>query len=133
MVTIFGLESSVFFTGWISQKKMRELYSISDVILLPSLYPEPFGRGSIEAMSFKKPVVASNIGGIPEAIFDGINGFLVPPGNPIALAEAVLTLIQDYGLREKMGKAGQDILRQEFNPEKILNKTINFYTKILDS
>lgn len=133
LVEILKLKSSVFFTGWIPQENIRAFYINSDIVLLSSVYPEPFGRVSIEAMSFGKPLVASDIGGIPEAVIDGVNGFLVPPGNYSAMAKAVLTLIRDCLLREKMGKAGQEILRRDFNPGEILKKTINFYTKILNS
>ena len=74
------LQSCVTFPGWVSQEEIMQFYENSDVVLIPSIYPESFGRGSIETMSFGKPVVASNVWGIREAVVDGVNGFLVPPG-----------------------------------------------------
>jgi glycosyltransferase involved in cell wall biosynthesis len=82
-------------------------------------------------MSFGKPVVASNVGGISEAVFDGVNGFLVPAGDVDALAEAVLRLVKDRCLRERMGQAGREILGKRFSSEEIVRKTIKLYEEVI--
>ena len=131
LVVSLELESYVEFVGWVCQDELMKFYADSDIFLLPSVCPESFGRGSIEAMSFGKPVVASNIGGIPEAVVDGVSGFLVPPGDADAMAEAVLRLVRDSCLRQRMGQAGREILEKRFNCEEIVRKTVNLYEEVM--
>jgi glycosyltransferase involved in cell wall biosynthesis len=85
-----------------------------DVLVLPSLQ-EPFGRSIIEAMALGVPVVASRVGGIPEIIRDGIDGLLVPPGDELALADAIGRLADDSALRRRLGRAGANTVRERFD------------------
>jgi len=120
-------------TGWVCHDEVMRFYANSDIVFLPSVYPDSFGRGSIEAISFGKPVVASDIGGISEAVVDGVNGFLVPAGDVDALAEAVLRLVRDRCLRERMGQAGREILEKQFNRKEIVRQTIKLYENVICS
>ncbi len=79
-----------------------------DVLVQPSAEPEPFGMVVIEAMASGKPVVATAHGGPLEIVVDGETGFLVPPGDPAALAEALARLIENPSLRRRMGAAGRE-------------------------
>jgi glycosyltransferase involved in cell wall biosynthesis len=79
----------------------------SSIAVVPSIWPEPFGIVVIEAMASGRPVVASRIGGIPDMIVDGTTGLLVPPGDPIALRQALARLLADPELRERMGQAAR--------------------------
>jgi glycosyltransferase involved in cell wall biosynthesis len=72
----------------------------------PSVWPEPFGIVVLEAMAAGRPVIASRIGGLPDVVVDAETGFLVPPGDPIALQEALERLLADQDLREQLGQAG---------------------------
>jgi glycosyltransferase involved in cell wall biosynthesis len=74
--------------------------------MAPSIWPEPFGLVALEAAAAGRPVIASNIGGLIDIVVDGVTGILVPPGNREAMAAALLRLIDDAGLRERMGAAG---------------------------
>jgi glycosyltransferase involved in cell wall biosynthesis len=130
LTAVLGLRDFVVFTGWVSQQSILALYAKCDIVLLPSVYPEPFGRGSIEAMSFGKPVVASRIGGIPEAIIDGVNGILIPAGDSDSMAEAVLRLVRDTCLKERMGQAALKILEQRFSSEEAVSQVIKLYTEL---
>ncbi len=77
------------------------LYRQSSIFVLPSL-AEAFGIAAVEALGSGLPVIASRVGGLAEIVEDGKNGLLVPPGDPQALAEAVLKLIQDEGALRTM-------------------------------
>lgn len=92
--------------GRLEGNELAHAYTDSDIFVLPSLY-EAYGIVAQEAMSFGLPVVASNVGGIPEQFSDGIEGFLVPPDDPTALAKALHKLILDPKLRAQMGSAGR--------------------------
>jgi len=120
-----GIERQVIFTGF-QRKELSSLYAIMDVLVLPSTY-EPFGNVSLEAMAFGKPVVASNVGGIPEVVVDGETGLLVPPGHSASLAQAVLLLLKDKELARQMGKAGRKRLRNYFTRERAIKELEQIY------
>jgi glycosyltransferase involved in cell wall biosynthesis len=84
-----------------------------DVAVLPS-YREAQGLTILEAMALSRPVVASNVGGIPEMIEDGVTGLLVPPGDPVALAAAIVRLLEDHSLADTLGRAGHDLVHDRF-------------------
>lgn len=83
---------------------VMEAWRRSSFALVPSLCPETFGIVVIEAMTMGRPVIASRIGGLIDIINDGENGFLVPPGDPLTLAQAIKCLLDDETLRERMGR-----------------------------
>jgi glycosyltransferase involved in cell wall biosynthesis len=87
--------------------RVEDVYRSSDVVVMPSRWQEPLGLISLEAGACRKPVVATRVGGIPEVVHDGVNGFLVEPGDVDALAARVEALIGDPTLRRAMGEAGR--------------------------
>jgi glycosyltransferase involved in cell wall biosynthesis len=84
-----------------------EAFRRSSIAVVPSVWAEPFGIVVIEAMAGGTPVVASDIGGIPEIVQDGISGLLVPPGDAVALRQALADLIADPLRRSAMGEAAR--------------------------
>ncbi|HOJ20800.1 MAG TPA: glycosyltransferase, partial [Armatimonadota bacterium] len=82
--------------------------------VLPTL-GDTFAQVILEAMASGLPVVASRVGAIPELVVEGETGFLVPPGDADALAQAVNLLLDESGLRERMGRAGWQRAREEFD------------------
>jgi glycosyltransferase involved in cell wall biosynthesis len=106
--------------------EIPSLYAEADIVVFPSLWPEPFGRIAIEAMAARKPVIGSAIGGIKETIEDG-TGILVDPGNVEQLREAITLLMHDPGLRKEMGRKGRKVAEELYAEEKVANKLINFY------
>ena len=106
-----SLEDKVVFTGW--RTDALAIISVMDVLVHPTLF-EGFGRAVLEAMALGKPVVASRVGGLREAIKDGDNGFLVDPGDPQALANKLLTLVHDDVLRKKLGQAAKETVASEY-------------------
>ena len=96
------------------QAAVLRFYMAADVVLVPSLN-EVLPLVICESMAFERPVVCSRIDAIPEAVTDGVEGFLVPPGNPNAIREAVLKLYKDPTLRERMGAAGRARVLKQFS------------------
>ena len=97
-----------------------------DMLCLPSLI-EGMGLVLLEAMYFGVPVVATQVGGIPELIIDGESGLLVAPGNSEALAVAITWLLDDPDLRQRLIVGGQR-RAQEFTVEKMVRQTEMVYT-----
>jgi glycosyltransferase involved in cell wall biosynthesis len=105
------------FIGW--QADMAGLYPALDILAVPSLYPEPFGRVSVEAQAAAVPVVSSLAGGLPETFVNDSTGIGVAPGDAEGLAGAILTLARDPQRRQRMGAAGQEWARERFSLERI--------------
>jgi glycosyltransferase involved in cell wall biosynthesis len=104
------LESNVIFAGNVPDEELPLYYAASDALILPSKdMSEGFGLTLLEANATGKPVIASNVGGIPSVVQNGYNGLLVPPNNPSLLAEAILTLAGDPELAGKMGRNGRQV------------------------
>lgn len=103
---LLGISGSVMFTGW--RADVPAVMSIFDIFILPSLN-EGMGKVLVEAMLLKKPIIASNVGGIPDLIRNGENGILIPPASPDKLAEAIIDLIKSEDKRNRMGERGRFI------------------------
>ncbi len=100
-----ALGGLVRFVGAQPQEALRTYYVAADVTVLPSYY-ESFGMVALEAMACGSPVVASRVGGLATTVRDGVTGFLVPDGDPAALAGRLDALLADPGLRRRLGRAG---------------------------
>jgi glycosyltransferase involved in cell wall biosynthesis len=101
----------VVFTG--RRDDVPAVTAALDVAVLPS-YREAQGLTILEAMALSRPVVASNVGGIPEMIQDGVTGLLVPPHDAEALAAAIVRLLRDHPLADTLGRAGHDLVHDRF-------------------
>lgn len=101
-----------------------------DIFVMPS-YSESFGVAAVEAASYGLPVIASNIGGIPEVVEDGITGLLIPPGDEEKLAQAILRLAGDSECRRSMGEAGRRMVSEKYDIERCLDKMETVYRKAL--
>ena len=124
-----GLENKVLFTGF--QKTPSYFIKRMDVFILPSLN-EGMGRVILEAMVHAKPVIASNVGGIPELIDDGQNGILVPPANAPALAAAMSRLIGQEPLLKKMGILSQAKVSEKFSLERMIKDIESLYVHLIE-
>jgi glycosyltransferase involved in cell wall biosynthesis len=105
------------FLGW--EAGMAALYPALDILAVPSLYPEPFGRVSVEAQAAAVPVVSSLAGGLPETFVPGRTGLGVEPEDIGGLASAIITLIRDPRRRRRMGEAGREWACTRFSLERI--------------
>jgi L-malate glycosyltransferase len=118
----------VVFTG-----RRRDISSLTGelcVAVLPSLR-EAQGISILEAMARRRPVVASAVGGIPEVITSGVDGVLVPPEDPVALSEAIIALIRDAGLRDRIGQAGYETVVERFSIDAQVRRLESVYDEEL--
>lgn len=128
LVKELNLGDNIEFLGFLDEGKKYRYIASADIVVIPSLW-EPFGIVLLESMACAKPVIASNIAGIPSIVADGKTGLLCEPGNVEDLAEKILMLVEDRPLREKMGKAGQERAK-EFTWDKIAKRTVELYKRI---
>ena len=123
-----GLEHSVILAG--ERVDVPEILAASDVFVLSSR-KEGLPYTIIEAMVAGLPVVATRVGGVPELVEDGVTGFLVPPGDPRALAEALQNVLDDSELRHRMGHAGRERALRGFSLDDMLRKTRRVYEEVV--
>ena len=119
-----GIERSVIFTG--RRDDVPAVTKSLDVAVLPS-YREAQGLSILEAMALSRPVVASNVGGIPEMIEDGRTGLLVPPHDAAALGAAIVRLLGDHPLADTLGRAGHDLVHDRFCVELMVRAVESIY------
>ena len=93
---------------------------------------EGLPRTVLEAMYLGKPVVATNVAGIPEQIVDGETGLLVPPGDPEALADALVHLLESSAVRERLGQRAAACVRERFTTGRMVRETAALYAELLD-
>ncbi|TAM43327.1 glycosyltransferase family 1 protein [bacterium] len=132
LVKFAGLEDRVTFTGFLSRKELKEYFLKSAVVVVPSLWPEPFCLVGIEAMSFAKPVVAYNTGGISSWLRDNYNGSLAERGEIKELARAVETILQDKKLALNMGENGRLLFAERFTEQKHFARLFSIYEALVD-
>jgi len=126
-----GIPSNCYsFLGYIPHAEMPEIYSRSSIYVLPSLI-ESFPFSVLEAMSSGTAVIASNVGGVPEMIDDGVDGLLVQPGNPEILAKNILFLLNNESERRKLSKMAREKIEKKFTSEIMSNKTEKIYKKTI--
>ncbi len=123
-----GIEKKVLFLG--ERFDIANILSVSDIVILSSAY-EALGLSLVEAIAAKKPVIGTNVEGIKEIIENGKNGFLIEFGNKKEMAGAILTLLNDSKLRQKMGEFGFELIKEKFSLEQMLKNYQNLYFSIL--
>ncbi len=126
-----GIPSNRYsFLGYIPHAEMPEIYSNSSIFVLPSLI-ESFPFSILEAMSSGSAVIASNVGGVPEIIDDGVDGLLVQPGDPGILAKKILFLLDNDSEIKKLSKKAREKILREFTSEIMSDRTEKIYEQIL--
>jgi len=123
-----GLGRNVIFTGF--RKDIPEIIAALDVLVVPSL-SEGLGLTVMEGMAMKKPVLAFQVGGIPELITSGFDGLLVPPRDVDALAAALKDLIRDKRLAAKLGEAARTTIVDKFSAKVMAAKTASVYMDLI--
>jgi glycosyltransferase involved in cell wall biosynthesis len=125
-----GLTDRVKFLGL--RDDIEVILSSTNVFVCPSVWEEAFGLVVAEAMSCGVPVVASRIGGIPEIVRDGETGFLVPPGDPMAFAEAIDRILYDPALWREFSLRARERIVLEFDLERCVAHHLELYEKFFD-
>ncbi|HKN47018.1 MAG TPA: glycosyltransferase, partial [Candidatus Polarisedimenticolia bacterium] len=124
-----GLEGRVVFTGF--RLDVPELLAEVAVSVLPSL-SEGLPNAVLESMAACVPVVATRVGGVPEAVEDGASGILVPPGDGAALARAIGMLLEKPDLARRLGRAGRERAEGNFSLDRMVRRTQGLYVGMLE-
>jgi glycosyltransferase involved in cell wall biosynthesis len=129
LCSALGVEDRFQFTGWMPNEELQRLYRMATVFVMPSLM-EAFGVSFLESMASGTPVVGTQVGGVPELIQHGVNGLLVEVGSPIPLAEAVVAILTDPALAERLGRNGRRTAAR-FGVQQMLSCTCSVYEQLL--
>ncbi|MGN7299624.1 N-acetyl-alpha-D-glucosaminyl L-malate synthase BshA [Ferdinandcohnia sp. SAFN-114] len=130
LIDELGLDDKVLLLG--KQENLAELYSISDLKLLLS-EKESFGLVLIEAMACGVPTIGTNVGGIPEVIEDGVDGYICELGDIKDIANKAINLLSDIELHQKMSNQAIKSVQQKFNSERIVSNYEDLYYSILSN
>jgi glycosyltransferase involved in cell wall biosynthesis len=132
LVRDLGLGGAVTMCGRLSRDEAADRLDGAWVQVVPSRYQEPFGVVILEAMARGTAVVASRTGGIPEIVRDGETGLLVPPEDEDALAGALLAVLGDRALAERLGRAGRRVAAAHFSPDAYVAPFLAAFDRLVD-
>jgi glycosyltransferase involved in cell wall biosynthesis len=127
------IREHVILTGPVPTSELPDLYRASSVFVCPSVWAEPATLVVPEALACGTPVVVSKTGGLPERVIDDVDGLIVPPGDPHALAAALTRLLRDPNLRERLSSAAAKKAAREFGAEMMVRRYVELYFGIQDS
>ena len=127
-VSALGLQSNFLFLG--SRQNVPEILACCDIAVLPS-QAEGFSNALLEYMAMGLPTVATDVGGNPEVIENGVNGLLVKPNHPAALADAISSLLENPHFASQLGPAGKERVRRHFNFAQLTSNVDALYTELL--
>jgi glycosyltransferase involved in cell wall biosynthesis len=125
-----GLSSRVNFHGWIDEEAVSELIHASRAVVFPSVWHEPAGLVTLEAAAHSRPVIASNVGGIPEYL-DSRFGFLVEPHDIETLVSRIHHLASDVESATEMGEKGRSVMQSKYSMDAYLDKLMDIYREVL--
>jgi glycosyltransferase involved in cell wall biosynthesis len=121
------IAGQVEFRGWVHPDRVASLIDEATVVLMPSLWREPFGLVAVQAAQMGRPIIASRVGGIPEIVVDGVTGRLVAPGDPAALALVMTELVHDSLQLANLGAEASTWARQRFNIAECSRRYFSIY------
>ncbi len=131
LVNNFKLKSRVIFTGFIHNEETPKYYNASDIFIFPTLRLESFGIVIAEAMACGKPVIASNIGSIPDVIDNGINGILIPIGDFKGLAKQITLLLNDQQHSALLIQNARRKAMEKFGLDRMVDETIKVFELVI--
>jgi glycosyltransferase involved in cell wall biosynthesis len=128
-VARLGLSDNVSVTGYVSDEEKLAAYHRSTAVVIPSVGPENFPTVALEALGVGRPLIASRMGGLPELVAPGENGFLVEPGDPAALARAMSRVLDDTELAARMGARSRE-LAENYSMDLFLERLETHYREV---
>lgn len=128
-----GVRSHFAPRGFLGREEMYREYARSSIVLIPAIWPEPFGRVPLESGMSRRPVVAFGTGGLPEVIRHDETGLLVEPGDLDGLVQRVAQLLASPGKRSRMGEEGRRFIAQEFNIDRAADEMEALWRAACDS
>ena len=117
--------------GWTSGETLRAAFASADVVLVPSLYPDPFPTVALEAALYKKPVIATCFGGAKEFVLDGQTGYIVNPFEKADVAEKIVELLGNKERARQFGEAGYQRLKNSFTVAHQAERQLRYYRQCL--
>ncbi|MBD3425618.1 MAG: glycosyltransferase [Candidatus Omnitrophica bacterium] len=126
-----GLSGKVDFHGWVDHSRLSEFYSKAAFLVMPSVWPEPFGICGIEAAYFGKPAVAFNVGGISDWLIDRRTGFLVEPYDKDAMSGRIRELIQNPAQAALMGEKAREKAYKDYMPGEHVQRLMGLFEEVL--
>ena len=133
LIKSLNLEENVKMLGFIPDEKLLELYASSHLFVLPSLYCESFGVALLEAMASGRPIIASNVGGIPEVVEDGVTGLLFRSGDVQELADKIIKVLNDNKLAQTLAFNARKLVKERYSWTVIAGKIEDLYEETLKS
>jgi glycosyltransferase involved in cell wall biosynthesis len=135
-VNTLQLQKNVILPGKVSAEELERLFSQGDMFILPAIIDkngdtEGLGVVLIEAMTYKMPVIASNVGGIPDVIIPGKSGILVEQKNPSMLADAIIDLLRNPKKMQDIGEMGYAFISKEFSWKKVIGEIESLYEEVI--
>lgn len=127
-----GLEHAIEVPGWVSGNAKQAIYLESDIFILPS-YNEGLPGAILEAMSYGLPVISTNVGGIPEAVEDGVNGLLIEAGDVTGMVNAIENLLESPDIKYAMADASRELIKTKFNIYGLIDDLVNYYNLLKSS
>jgi glycosyltransferase involved in cell wall biosynthesis len=131
LIQELALNNNIILLGEIKNTEIKNYYSIADIFIIPSIvvngHTEGLGVVTIEAMACGTPAIGTNVGGIPDVIKDGYNGFLVPPKSSDALATKIIEILSNQELQEFFTKNGIRTVKEKFSWVTVSDKFVNLF------
>lgn len=124
------IKDSVIFAGAVGDETLLKIYAAADIFVLPSPHYEAFGIVLLEAMAAGLPVITTRTGGMPEFIINFHNGILVEPKSERQIGEAILRLLNDKKLAQRLARNGLKLVRTKYTWETAARRTIDIYKKV---
>ena len=125
-----GVADAIEFTGWIPPEHMPALMARATLVVMPSRWQEPFGLVAVEAAFQARPMLATAMGGLREAVEDGVTGRLVPGDDPRALAQAAIEMLSDRATLADMGRRGRDRAERLFTMDAAVDALDVLYRRV---
>lgn len=128
---LFAWQEEGIVSWWGHRDDMPHVFGLAHIVVLPTYYGEGVPKVLLEAAACGKPIVATQMRGCRDIVRNGDNGFLVPPRDASALAQAITTLLRNPSLRQQMGNYGRRLVEEKFSSERVANETLALYHELL--